>query len=88
MVSFGCKRAMTNPNLAVVEDLLVAVECTEAGKPQVVDSQIEVDLAEFELTPAELEKFSGLLHKINRKVMDALAEVCPAVSISAEIRRR
>jgi hypothetical protein len=85
----GCNKAMTHSqNLAVVEDLLVAVECTEAGQTQIVDSRIEIDLAEFDLTPEELKKFSRLLHKINRKVMDALAEVCPAVSISAEIRRR
>lgn len=72
----------------MLEDLWVAVECTEAGQTQIVDSRIEIDLTDFDLTPEELEKFSRLLAKINRKVMDALSEVCPAVSISTEIRSR
>jgi hypothetical protein len=85
----GCNKAMTNSQkLAVVEDLLVAIECTEAGKTEVIDSRIEIDLAEFDLSPEELQKFSGLLHKLNQKVTDALAEVCPAVSISAQIRSK
>jgi hypothetical protein len=88
-VSFGCKRAIKDPsNLAVVEDLLVAIECTEAGKTQVVDSRIEIDLAEFDLNSEELKKFSGLLHRLNQKMTDVLSKVCPAVSISAQIRSK
>lgn len=64
----------------------MAVECTEAGKTEVVDFRIEIDLAEFDLTPEELKKFSGFLHKLNQKVTDALSKVCSAVSISAEIQ--
>jgi hypothetical protein len=49
---------------------------------------INIDLAEFDFTPQELEKVRKLFQKLNFALSDAFSEICPAASVIAEIRSK
>ncbi len=49
---------------------------------------INIDLAEFDFTPQELEKVRKLFQKLNFALSDAFSEICPAASVMTEIRSK
>jgi hypothetical protein len=53
-----------------------------------LETAINIDLAEFDFTPQELEKVRKLFQKLNFALSDAFSQVCPAASVVAEIRSK
>ena len=51
--------------LAVVENLLIAVRLSNRSAVEVVEAEAKVDLAEFELTQEEVDKFRTIIKKLN-----------------------
>ncbi|MBZ8179461.1 hypothetical protein [Oscillatoria salina] len=73
-------------DLAIVEDLVIAVKLTHPGEVEIVEASAAVDLAEFDLTPEELKKLKAIFQKLNNRLYESLQKTCPAVSVISEIR--
>jgi hypothetical protein len=72
--------------LAVVENLLIAVRLSNRSAVEVVEAEAKVDLAEFELTQEEVDKFRTIIKKLNDSLAESLKKRCSAVSIVSELR--
>ncbi len=78
-----------DPNkLVIVEEFLLAIECSNHGQPEILETAINIDLAEFDFTPQELEKVRKLFQKLNFALSDAFSKICPAASVMTEIRSK
>ncbi len=77
---------ISSQNLVAVEDLLIAVHITDTNDVVVVQGEAIVDLAEFNLTPKEVEKFGKILRVINAKLAESFQKQFPATSVISEIR--
>ncbi len=73
-------------NFAVVENLMLAVRFSNRVSVEIVEAEAKVDLAEFELTPQELEKLGIIIKKLNNALAESLQKRCSAVSIISELR--
>ncbi len=73
-------------NLVAVEDLLIAVQVSDGNDIVVVQAEATVDLAEFDLTPQEIKKFSKILRKMNAMLAESFQKQFPATSVISEIR--
>ncbi|HEY9666314.1 MAG TPA: hypothetical protein V6C91_05885 [Coleofasciculaceae cyanobacterium] len=73
-------------NLAVVESLMLAVRFSNRAAVEVVQAEAKVNLAEFDLTPQELEKLSTIIKRLNEAMAESLQKRCSAVSIVSELR--
>ena len=78
----------SNKNLIAVEDLLIAIEITDSNKLVVVQGEAVVDLAEFNLTPQEIEKFGKILRIMNAKLAESFQKQFPTTSVISEIRQK
>jgi hypothetical protein len=76
---------ISSQNLVAVEDLLIAVQITDTDDVVVVQGEAIVDLAEFNLTPEEVEKFGKILRVINAKLAESFQKQFPATSVISEI---
>jgi hypothetical protein len=72
--------------LAVVENLLIAVRFSNRSAVEVVEAEAKVDLAEFDLTQQEIDKFRTIIKKLNDSLVESLQKRCSAVSIVSELR--
>jgi hypothetical protein len=78
-----------DPNkLVIVEEFLLEIECSNHGQPEILETAINIDLAEFDFTPQELEKVRKLFQKLNFALSDAFSKICPAASVMTEIRSK
>jgi hypothetical protein len=73
-------------NLAVVENIMIAVRFSNRTAVEVVEAEAKVDLSDFELTPPEVQKLKVILKKLNEKLAESLQKRCSAVSIISELR--
>ena len=73
-------------NLVAVEDLLIAVQVSDGNDIIVIQGEASVDLAEFDLTPEEIKKFSKILRKMNALLAESFQKQFPASSVISEIR--
>jgi hypothetical protein len=53
---------------------------------EVVEAEAKVDLAEFDLTQQEIDKFRTIIKKLNDSLAESLQKRCSAVSIVSELR--
>ena len=77
---------ISSQNLVAVEDLLIAVQIIDTDDIVVVQGEATVDLAQFNLTPEEVEKFGKILRVINAKLAESFQKQFPATSVISEIR--
>jgi hypothetical protein len=76
----------TSDNLAVIEHFLIAVRFSNRAAVEVVQAEAKVDLAEFELTPQEVQKLRAIVKMLNNELAKSLERSCSAVSITSELR--
>ncbi|MBD2771900.1 hypothetical protein [Iningainema tapete] len=72
-------------NLVAVEELLIAVQISD-NDIVIIQGEAIVDLAEFNLTYQEVEKFRKIFMKINAKLAESFQEKYPASSVLSEIK--
>lgn len=72
-------------NLVAVEELLIAVQISD-NDIVIIQGEAIVDLAEFNLTNQEVEKFRKIFLKINAKLAESFQEQFPASSVISEIK--
>lgn len=65
---------------------MLAVRLSNRAAVEVVEAEAKVNLAEFDLTPEELEKFSTIIKRLNDAMAESLQKRCSAVSIVSELR--
>jgi 5,10-methenyltetrahydromethanopterin hydrogenase len=75
-------------DLVAVEELFLAVQIFDSDTIIVVDGKAIVDLAEFHLTPEEIEKFKKIFRKLNHELSVSLQKHHPASSVISEIRSK
>jgi hypothetical protein len=75
-------------NLIAVEDLLIAIEICDSNELLIVHGEAIIDLAEFNLTPQEIEKFDQILKIMNIRLAESFQNQFPAASVISEIRRK
>ncbi|NMG18209.1 hypothetical protein [Brasilonema bromeliae] len=75
-------------DLVAVEDLLIAVQITDTDDIVIVQGEAIVDLAEFNLTPQEVDKFEKILKTINGRLAESFQKQFPATSVISEIRKK
>ncbi len=73
-------------NLAVVENFLIAVRFSNRSAVEVVEAEAKVELAEFEMTPQEVQKLGKIIKRLNASLAESLQKRCSAVSIVSELR--
>jgi hypothetical protein len=71
--------------LVLVNDLLLAVPCYQEDVPVVLEARVNLDLSEFNLTPAEIEKLTKIMQRLTFSLSSAFSETCLAASITTEI---
>jgi len=62
-------------NLMAVEDLLIAIHIAETNEIVIVKGEATVDLAKYNLTPQEVEKFNSILKRINFKLAESFCNL-------------
>jgi hypothetical protein len=77
-----------NENLIAVEELLIAIEISNTDELVIVQGEARIDLAEFNLTPQEIEKFDKIFKKMNITLAESFQTQFPAVSVISEIRQK
>lgn len=77
----------THKTVEVSEDFLIAVECKNTDV-KLLEASANLDLTEFNLNEAELDKLRQILKRLNFEIMNALQKCSPAVSLIAEIKVR
>ncbi len=75
-------------NLVAVEDLLIAVQISDNDDIVVVQAEAIIDLAEFDLTLQEIEKFRKILRRMNASLAESFQKQFPATSVISEIRSK
>ncbi|MEH1771183.1 MAG: hypothetical protein V7L30_33200 [Nostoc sp.] len=78
----------SSPNLVAVEELLIAVQIPDNNDVVVVGAQAVVDLAPFNLTPQEIQKFQKIFRSMNAKLAESFQEPFTATSVISEIRSK
>jgi hypothetical protein len=73
-------------NLAVVENLMIAVRFSNRTTVEVIEAEAKVDLAEFDLTPQEVQKLGTILRRLNDELAESLQKRCSAVSIISALQ--
>ena len=79
---------ISSKNLVAVEDLLIAIQIAETDEVVVVEAEAVIDLAEYNLTPLEVEKFTKIFRRINFKLAESFQKQFPATSVFSEIRSK
>lgn len=74
-------------SVEIYEDLFLAVECKNTDL-KILEATANIDLTEFNLNDAELDKLRLILKRFNFEIMNAFQKCCPAVSLMAEIKVR
>jgi len=78
----------SSQNLVAAEELLIAVQCSNQSDIEIVKAEAYVNLAKFNLTPQEVQKFQLILKELNAKLAESLQQRCPAVSVFSEVRSK
>lgn len=77
---------MSNPQeLVLYNDIILAVPYHKEDIPLVFETNVKLDLSEFQLTEAEAEKLSKIMHKLTFSLSYALSKDCLAASVFTEI---
>lgn len=75
----------THNELLIVGQVLLAVQCSRQEEPEIVETSVQVDLTEFQLTQQEAEKLEKILKRVNFALTDAFSEVCLAASVTSDV---
>ena len=75
---------MTQEKIAV-EDLVITFKLQGSSQEKTIEAYSMVELDEFNLTDIELEKFSKIFEKLNKKLYHSLQENSSSVSIESKI---
>lgn len=75
---------MSQENIAI-EDFVITIKLQDSNQEKTIEAYSMVELDEFDLTEMELEKFSKIFEKLNKKLYHSLQENSSRVSIESKI---
>ena len=78
----------SSKNLIAVEDLSIVIEISNSDELIVVQGEAVVDLAKFNLTQQEIEKFDKILRIMSVKLAASFQKQFPTTSVISEIRQK